>query len=447
MKTILLALWTLALAAAASADDACLAGASLLGDQRDIAALRGAIETACPCASFTRRGAYRACARGVVADAVTLGDLRAACQQTVERVNKDAVCGSSKVACGRFAPNSQTPVSCRVKPAAACHDRRAFSEHACTGQTHCADVIDWTAGTCVDVRAFGPFVPGVRMATFTKQSVVNPMQPRDLDTFIWYPAPPGSAPFDQGFGGVLDAPLDNSAGPYPLLLFSHGSCGYPFQSTFLTSLLASHGFIVVAPAHPGNTILEFPTCGTPAAQVNSAIERPQDVIFVTDQMLLATADSGSPFFGGIDATRIGMSGHSFGGFTTYLVVSFDARYRVAVPMAPAIPGSPVLDVPSLTMLGQIDSVVNNPAIRTAYEDADPPKFLAEVANAGHFAFSNLCFPGPDCAPPATLTQDEAHAVVLRFVFPFLKVYLTGDEAFRPFLVAPAPPGAVLESAS
>ena len=50
-------------------------------------------------------------------------------------------------------------------------------------------------------------------------------------------------------------------------------------------------------------------------------------------------------------------------------------------------------------------------------------------------------PSPDCAPPATLTQDEAHAVVRRWALPFLKVYLAGDEGFRSFLLDPAPPGA------
>jgi predicted dienelactone hydrolase len=446
MKAALLALSLILLGAIAGAEDACLTGASLLADQRAIAALRAATEAVCPCASFAMRQTYRKCARGVRRDALAQGDLRPACEQTFARLTRGAVCGSDKVACGRFAPGSRTPVSCRVKRAAACHDRRAFSERACAGQTYCADVVDWTAGTCVDVRTFGPFVPGVRMATFTKQSAVDPTQQRALDTVIWYPAPPGSAPFDPGFGGVHDAPLDGSAAPYPLLLFSHGSCGYSFQSTFLTPLLASYGFVVAAPSHAGNTIFEFPTCGTPTALVNSAVERPQDVVFVTDQMLLAAADPISPFFGSIDGTRIGMSGHSFGGFTTYLVVALDARFQVAVPLAPAVPGAPVVDVPSLTMLGQIDSVVNNAAIRTAYADALVPKFLAEVKNAGHYAFSDLCFPSPDCAPPATLTQDEAHLVVLRFVAPFLKVYLAGDEAFRPFLVPPAPPSADFEGA-
>ena len=72
--------------------------------------------------------------------------------------------------------------------------------------------------------------------------------------------------------------------------------------------------------------------------------------------------------------------------------------------------------------------------------------LVEIPNAGHFAFSNGCFPSPDCNPPTTLTQNEAHAVVLRWVLPFLEVYLAGDTSFAPFLLPPAPPPVVLEAA-
>src|SRR5262249_51956882 len=146
----------------------------------------------------------------------------------------------------------------------------------------------------------------------------------------------------------------------------------------------SYGFIVAAPPHPGNTIFEFPSCGSRTAQLSSFVERPADIRFVTDALLAADQDSQSDFFGAIDGTRVGMSGHSFGGLTTYLVVGRDARYRVAVPMAPAVIGAPVVTVPSLTLFGQIDSVVSLPPIRTTYTNASRPKFKVEIAHAGHY---------------------------------------------------------------
>ena len=439
------------LVSTAVAQDKCLTGASTLSDQRALASLRTTTETACPCSSFTgapgsTASAYQKCAGTVLKNSINAGNLRVECKKTATSINKGAVCGSTKITCGRYAPKSKTPLSCAPKTATSCKSTKSYTQKACTEQTHCADVVDWTASTCVDARTNGQFAAGARVITYTKSSVVNPAQNRVLDTVIWYPAPAGSAPIDSKYNAVLDAPLDNSAGPYPLLMFSHGSCGIPTQSTFLLPLLASYGFIVAAPPHPGNTLLDFPNCGTTQAQFDSARERPQDILFVLNALLAAATDATSPFYGAIDANRLGMSGHSFGGFTTYVTASMEPRFKIAIPMAPFATGVPPLTIPSLTMLGQIDSVVNDDAIRTAYVAASAPKYLVEIANAGHFAFSDNCFLSPDCNPPTTLTQDEAHDAVLRWVLPFVEVYLAGDTSFTPFLAPITAPGFVLQQA-
>jgi dienelactone hydrolase len=277
----------------------------------------------------------------------------------------------------------------------------------------------------------------VRTITFTKQSVVSPSTPRPLDTVIWYPTNPGAGPLDGTYGAVVDAPLA-AGGPYPILLFSHGSCGFPLQSIFLTAQLASQGFVVVAPPHPGNTINEFPNCGTPGAQVASFQERPQDVIFVLDQMLAENGNAASPFFGALDPDRVAMSGHSFGGLTTYLVQRIEPRVKVAIPMAAAVVGPQAMSVPSLSMLGELDTRVSNDAIRTVYGASSTPRHLVEILDAGHYAFSGRCFPSSDCNPPVTLTQDEAHGHVLRWVRPFLETYLNGDASFSAFFLRPLP---------
>src|SRR6185369_16743476 len=113
-----------------------------------------------------------------------------------------------------------------------------YDQTACPDQTHCVDVVDWTAGTCSDVRARGPYEAGVRRITMTKQSVVHPEEERVLDTVVWYPTTAGAGPIDGATGAVVDAPIDASGGPYPVLLFSHGSCAYPLQSVFLLPLIA-----------------------------------------------------------------------------------------------------------------------------------------------------------------------------------------------------------------
>jgi hypothetical protein len=91
------------------------------------------------------------------------------------------------------------------------------------------------------------------------------------------------------------------------------------------------------------------------------------------------------------------------------------------------------------MIGTIDSVVNVPAAEQPYVVSSPPKMLVEIGHAGHYAFSNGCFPSPDCNPPTTLTQSEANSSVLRYVIPFLERYLGQRVDLIPLLGPPTGP--------
>ena len=97
----------------------------------------------------------------------------------------------------------------------------------------------------------------------------------DRPLIVWYPAEAGSsAGKDQGrydmraflpadqqskvaasdatvfkMDAYKDVPAPNDDGPFPLVLFSHGLGGFATQSSFLTTHLASWGFVVVAPEH------------------------------------------------------------------------------------------------------------------------------------------------------------------------------------------------------
>jgi dienelactone hydrolase len=469
-----LALPFLVLALPAGARGACRDGDDALADERALAAVRATIDEVCPCDEYdgtpgrTQRD-YRTCTEQPIALARARGELDAECAAAAEDAVAGSVCGTRGVACASVTGARAPRIGCRVTSAAACRATSTGTRarlplklllerpsalraptspfagargggRACTEQTTCADVVEWTAGTCVDTRADGPYAPGFRELRIVKPSANDPAEERVLDVVVWYPATPGAGPIDSESRAVRDAPLDLSGGPHPLLVFSHGSCGFPRQSLFLTPWLATHGFVVVAPPHPGNTLFEFPGCREAGSLAASFVERPEDVSHTLDRMLEADRDPASPFFGAIDEGRLGMSGHSFGGLTTYLVLARDDRFSVAMPLAAATTEGSALDVPSLTMLGEIDSVVDNDGIRAAWARSDEPKLMVGVEDAGHYAFSDGCFPSADCAPPATLTQDEAHERVKRWVLPFLQVYLAGDESFAPFLLAEPPPG-------
>jgi|GEM_PF-786716 len=467
-----LLLAALALApAAAFAHGACRDGEHALDDERALAAFRAGLEESCPCDAYDgsagrNRPDYRACARTVLQRAEADGTLGEACVATARGLIEGSVCGTGDVACASVAGTSAPRASCKVTSAASCRSigglRTRLPElagtaatrpitpfvaggaarKACTEQDFCADVVEWTAGTCFDTRDDGPYEAGFRDVRLVKQSAAEPGTERVLNAVVWYPTAPGAGPVESGSRAVRDAPLAVSRRPYPVLLFSHGSCGFERQSLFLTPWLATHGFIVVAVPHPGNTLFELPACRTSDALTKSAVERPRDMVFALDWILDADDDPASPFFRAVDETRLGMSGHSFGGLTTYLTTALDDRFTVAVPMAAATGPGSQLSIPSLTLYGEVESVVSNAGIFAAYERSTGPKRLVGIEDAGHYAFSDGCFPSADCNPPVTLTQDEAHERVKRQILPFLKVYLAGDQAWAPFLTTPPPPGVI-----
>jgi predicted dienelactone hydrolase len=288
----------------------------------------------------------------------------------------------------------------------------------------------------------GPYGVGLRRITFTKRSETMPEQNRPLLTDIWYPAPPGAGPIDRRPGGKSNAPLAEELSNLPLVLFSHGSCGFQEQSIFFTSTLASYGFVVAAPPHPGNSTAEILTCGTPAAVADSFANRPADIMFVIDSLLALNADPTSFFFGTIDPDRIGVSGHSFGGLTTLRVSAMDPRVSAGLALAPVARSIQdevaQIAVPIMIQVGTLDGLLAD--ARLAYDLLKAPRYRLEILRTTHSPFSDFCL---ECTPNTTTTE-QAHLYSLRYSIPYLLHYVVGDGRFDAFL-APhaAPPGVVL----
>src|SRR5262249_30874162 len=157
--------------------------------------------------------------------------------------------------------------------------------------------------------------------TFTKTSV-STGQPRVLTTVVWYPAVRNTGAAETF--GLRDA--DVRPGRYPLVIFSHGTCGRPTESSYLTMALAAQGFVVAAPPHPGNTADDFPGCLGGAPFVDSALNRVPDVRFVLDAMLAEASSGTSRFSGRVRTDQLGITGLSFGGFTTLVAAQVEPRF-------------------------------------------------------------------------------------------------------------------------
>jgi len=151
-RPILLAGLLLLLASPASAaTDRCLQGAAAASDRAQIEAVRTAVESACPCASATSRGAYTRCARQAVRAAVDASQLRRECRATVNGYDARATCGlapsAARVPCLKQGTGPQPKLSCAIKQASSCvtSPNGKVRRVACGGYTHCIDATDANA--------------------------------------------------------------------------------------------------------------------------------------------------------------------------------------------------------------------------------------------------------------------------------------------------------------
>ncbi len=181
-----------------------------------------------------------------------------------------------------------------------------------------------------------------------------------------------------------DLPIDGENGPYPVILFVHGTGGFRSQSLPHMTHWASRGFVVIAADHPGLQLADLLglACGAPMV--------PRDL--QGDLQLLASAVrgevSGLEAFGDrLDADRLATSGHSAGGRA--VATSGDIA-QVVIPMAMGGVEAGAALQSSLVLGAMSDSVVPFKKQLDGYATTPAPKRLVGIANTGHLAFSEMC---------------------------------------------------------
>jgi hypothetical protein len=233
-----------------------------------------------------------------------------------------------------------------------------------------------------------------------------------LSVEVWYPAMPGS---EQGSDVISydvrqylpaaeaakiadadapiqvcdcfrDLPIDDTHGPYPAVVFVHGTAGFRTQSLEITTHWASRGFVVLAADHPGlflgDLITSLPICDGEAP--------PQDLAADIDTVLDAIASpAGDLAFlsGKLDAGRVGLAGHSAGGNA---IADLGDRAAVLIPMAAGGVSAGSSLESTLVLGAEEDQVVAYASQVGGYESTPPPKRLVGLSPAGHLAFSSLC---------------------------------------------------------
>lgn len=345
----------------------------------------------------------------------------------------------------------------------------------------------------------GPHQVGVTTRQFDDHQRKDPDSggPRRLQTEIWYPAAkeastlptnkyseflgrgaiPGSikaADAGDAIGGYLpgltiekldrewpnsavrDArPLEAGAEQWPLVIFSHGSGAFRASYIYFTEFLASHGFVVMACDHLGSaryTQVDGEVVkpgGARSEREQMEADRPEDMLFLIDEMARMAAGGDSRFAGRVDVSRCALTGMSFGGFASAAALERqDPRVKAAIMQCPSfasgggrLPGERAdRATPVFVMLGAEDTVIGesgNELCRQYFATHSGPACLLEIKAGGHVSFTSCELYNPSYGngigesgslsqPGATYTPlpiAEQHTIVNSYALAFLDAHL------------------------
>lgn len=190
----------------------------------------------------------------------------------------------------------------------------------------------------------------------------------------------------------------SSAGPFPVVLFSHGLGGFRSQSTFLTTHLATHGFVVVAPEHAERNlaaVLQNELRDLAVPQLRAALAA----------VVSEGARPGSVLAGAVDTTRLALMGHSAGGGAiAALVDGEDVGARAWVGLATI--AAPRTVIPGFLLGGTRDQLAVPEVLERTYDDIEHgEKRYLSVEGAGHLAFSDICLIGRERGGVLQIAQD------------------------------------------
>jgi len=344
-----------------------------------------------------------------------------------------------------------------------------------------AQTPDQVTAAPADPNRVGPFAVGRTSFDLTDPS----RDGRHFAVDVWYPSDRASVlGVPKSVMNLtlttLESPLAydnprvaNVPGGFPLVVFSHGTSGIRFQSFFLMEFLASHGYVVVAPDHPGHT-LEDVVMDTIDTFDQSFRDRPRDLSLAIDHMLERNTTAGDQFEGRIDGSRIGAMGHSIGAMSALMLksgwidpvkgidIAPDPRIDVTIPLAPAVmlakplPAGQALSGPMMLIGGTEDHItplVDN-SDWTFGAVSTTRKFRVDIDGAGHTSFSNVCdfqqaFRGLGNAPPIVVkavddlaveacgpdfrAPAEVHHCVEYYAVAFLNRVLKGEPVYTKYL--------------
>ena len=155
-----------------------------------------------------------------------------------------------------------------------------------------------------DIRQMGPFQVAQQTWILTDSSRQFPAgseRDRQFRVLIYHPK---------------GEPSEWREGKTPVVVMSHGLASNPEDRGNLATHLASYGFMVALPQHPGSDTQHVTDLlaglNREVFSVNEFIDRPLDISYVINELEFRNAEE---FGDRLDLENVGLLGHSFGGYT------------------------------------------------------------------------------------------------------------------------------------
>jgi carboxymethylenebutenolidase len=157
-------------------------------------------------------------------------------------------------------------------------------------------------------------IPGISVAQSTSEEITFPSGGRELHGFMWKP---------------------EGAGPFPAVLWNHGSEKLPGSQPALAKFYTSHSYVLFIPHRrgqgrsPGEYIQDLIAQTPPGDRARRMVELQQAE--VEDVIAALNYLKSRPF---VDPASIAISGCSYGGIQTLLAGERDLGVKALVPFAP-----------------------------------------------------------------------------------------------------------------
>jgi predicted dienelactone hydrolase len=280
----------------------------------------------------------------------------------------------------------------------------------------------------------------------------------------------------------------NLAKPTPVIVISHGLGSDRTSFIYLATQLASYGFAVAVPEHPGSNAEQLRSLlsgvAAEVAQPNEFINRPLDIRYLLNELeRLRISDAR---FRNIDVQHVGVIGQSFGGYTALALAGAELNFEQLQKDCTGLSDSPLWNVSLLLQCRALElpktgyvlrdprvkaAIAINPITSSIFGEASirqiavpvmivsgsadtiaptlaeqirpfswlttPDKYLAVIVGATHFSTIGEATPGsePIVVPPQVIgpTPEVARLYVSTLSVPFFQLYINNSQQYRPYL--------------